>query len=324
MSELKLASVGIDVSKESLDVTLLKAGGGKRRKRVANTTKGIETLAQWLSKQDCAQGHICLESTSVYWEEVAETLVEAGHKVSVVNPVRIKGYAMSQLRRSKTDPLDGDTIADFCRTQNPEAWTAPTPVQKKLRALVRHREALQKSLIQQTNRLGTYRDDEAKASLEKVINLLQAEIEAIEARIRQFIDDHPDLQEKKKLLQSITGIGEKTAIHLLAEMYDLANYKNAKAVAADAGVTTAHYRSGTSVRKRPKMSRIGKTVIRATLHFPAITAIRFNPIVKKLAARLAARGKKKGVIRVAAMRKLLHIAYGVLKNRTPFDPEYAA
>lgn len=319
-----LAVLGIDVSQKTLDVTLLNETGGKRRKRFTNTTAGIEALNAWLQQQTSGIVHVCLESTSVYWEDVAEALHEAGQRVSVVNPVRIKGYAMSQLRRSKTDPLDGDVIADFCRTQKPDLWQPPTTEQKKLRALVRHLEALKKSRTQQQNRLGTCRDAEVKASLEKILTMLTEEIEQVEQRIRDFIDLHPDLKEKKELLASIKGFGEKTAIHILAEMYDLADYKNAKAAAADAGVTASHYRSGTSVWKRSKMSRIGKATIRSALYYPAISAIRHhNPVVKKLAQRLAAKGKKKSVIRVAAMRKLMHLAFGVLKNKTPFDPAYA-
>jgi len=308
---------------QTLDVTLLKEKGGKRRKRFANTAAGIKALNTWLSQQTSGVVHVCMESTSVYWEEVAEALHEAGQQVSVVNPVRIKGYAMSQLRRSKTDPLDGDVIADFCQTQNPDLWQPPTDEQKKLRALVRHLEALKRSRTQQQNRLATCRDDEVKASLKKVLATLQAEIEQVEQRLRDFIDQHPDLKQKKELLETIKGFGEKTAIHILAEMYDLAEYKNAKAAAADAGVTASHYRSGTSVRKRSKMSRMGKATIRAALYYPAISAIDHNPVVKRLAERLAAKGKKKSVIRVAAMRKLMHLAFGVLKNGTPFDPAYA-
>jgi transposase len=321
----QLTSVlGIDVSKKTLDVTLLDEKGRKRRKRVANSAADIATLQEWLSRHTIGDVHVCMESTSVYWEEVAEALHEAGYRVSVVNPVRIKGYAMSQLRRSKTDPLDGDVIADFCRTQEPEAWTPPTPEQKKLRALVRHLEALKKSRTQQLNRLGTCRDDEVRTSLETMLTTIKAEIEAVKARIAELIDQNPDLKEKKELLVSIKGIGEKTAVHILAEMYDLANYKNAKAAAADAGVTTSHYRSGTSVRRRPKISRMGKASVRTALYYPAITALQHNPIVKRMAQHLAAKGKGKAVIRVAAMRKLLHIAYGVLKNRKPFDPAYCA
>ncbi len=329
IKELKMekkmdAVLGVDVSKKTLDVTLLNEKGGQRRKKIANTAKGIQELQTWLSKQASNKVHICMESTSVYWEELAETMYEAGHQVSVVNPVRIKGYALSQLRRSKTDPLDGDTIADFCRTQKPDTWRPPTPEQKKLRALVRHLEALKKNRTQQLNRLDTCRDAEVRASLEKVLTTIKAEIEQVEKRIRDLINQYPDLKEKKELLQSIKGFGEKTAIHILAEMYDLAEYENAKAAAADAGVTASHHQSGTSVRKRSKMSRMGKSSVRSALYYPAITAICHNPIVSRLADRLEAKGKHKAVIRVAAMRKLMHLAFGVLKNKQPFDSAYAA
>lgn len=322
MSEMFTPVLGIDVSKKTLDVTLLTQKGGKKRKRVTNNTTGIATLIEWLSRQSPGDVHVCMEATSVYWEAVAEALHEAGYRVSVVNPLRIKGYAMSQLRRSKTDPLDGDVIADFCRTQTLEVWTPPTAEEKKLRALVRHWEALKKSRTQQLNRLGTCGDEEVKGSLEAVLTTINAEIEATLKRIEELIDQHPDLKGKKQLLTSIPGIGDTTAIHILAEMYDLSAYKDAKAAAADAGVTTSHYQSGTSVRRRSKISRMGKAAIRSALYFPAITAIKHNPVVRQMATRLANNGKHKAVIRVAAMRKLLHLAYGVLKNQHPFDPAY--
>lgn len=322
MKKVIATYVGIDVSKKTLDVTLLNEKGGKRRKRVANTTAGIHGLLKWLKGQTMGQIHICMESTSVYWEEVAEMLHKEGYAVSVVNPVRIKGYAMSQLRRSKTDALDGDVIADFCKEQSPPAWEPPSDVEKKLRALVRHLEALKKSRIQQSNRLETCKDEDVKASLETLLHTIDAEIEQVKKRTNDLIDQNPGLKEKKELLKSIPGISDKTAIHILAEMYDLPNYGNAKAVAADAGITTSHHESGTTVHRRPKISRMGKAAIRSALYYPAITAIQHNPTVKQLAKRLEARGKKKSVIRVAAMRKLMHLAYGVIKNNKPFDPAY--
>lgn len=316
------AVLGVDVAKASFDVTLLEEKGRKRRRHFKNNEKGFQQLHRWLQRYVLGDLHVCMESTSVYWEALAEYLHEAGYLVSVVNPVRIKGYGMSQMRRSKTDPLDGDIIADFCRTQRPDPWTPPTPEQRKLRALVRHLVGLKKSRTQQQNRLATCKDEEVMASLETVLSIINLEIERIEERIRCFFDDHPDLKEKKRLLESIKGIGDKTATRILAEMYDLDRYKNAKAAAADVGLTASHYRSGTTVRRRSKMSRMGKASIRGALHFPAITAIQHNPLVRLLAQRLEAKGKHKGVIRVAAMRKLMHIAYGVLKTGKPFDPAY--
>jgi transposase len=315
--------LGIDVAKKSFEATWLDEAGQKRRKgALSNQRSGHEALHHWLQKQTKGQVHICLESTSIYWEELALYLHEQGYEVSVVNPARIKGYALSQLRRSKTDPLDADVIADFCRTQQPKLWTPPTAAEQKLRALVRHRETLLKSQTQQTNRLATCRDEEVRASLLTLIATFDRELEQLEERLRRFFDNHPDLKHKKELLESIKGIGETTAMHLLAEMYDLEQYENARAAAADAGITAAHYRSGTSVRRRSKMSRMGKAAVRGALYFPALCARRFNPAVRQLAERLAAAGKANGVIQVAAMRKLMHQAYGVLKNDTPFDPTF--
>ncbi len=315
--------VGVDVSKKTLDVTLLNEKGGKRRKKGVNTSEGIETLLSWLEKQSQGKAHICMESTSVYWEELAEALEEKGYRVSVVNPMRIKGYAMSQLRRSKTDPIDGDVIADFCQTQTPPSWTPPTSEQKKLRALVRHLEALKKSRTQHSNRLGTCKDEDVKASLQTVLETIDTEIKQVKQQIDDLLDQHPDLKAKKELLETIPGIGDKTAVHILAEMYDIATYENAKAVAADVGVTASHYESGSSVRRRSRISRMGKSALRAALYYPAITAMRFNPVIQKLVKRLESRNKNKAVIRAATMRKLMHLAYGVLKNKQPFDAAYS-
>ena len=320
---MKMMIVGIDVSLKRLDVTVLKKGGGSQRKRFANTPAGIEQLLSWLEKVGAGEkGHVCMEATSVYWEDVAEMASEAGHRVSVVNPLRIKGHALSQLRRSKNDPLDGDVIADFCKTQEPEPWLPPTAEQKKLRALVRHLESLKKSRTQQQNRLSACREEAVYASLETILATLEEEIASVLQQINELIDQHPDLKKNKELLESIDGFGEKTAIHLLAELYNLPDYKNAKAAAADVGVTASEYSSGDTIRRRPRISRMGNTAVRAALYYPAITAIRHNKIVRELAQRLEARGKHKAVIRVAAMRKLIHLAYGVLKHQQPFDPAY--
>ena len=121
---------------------------------------------------------------------------------------------------------------------------------------------------------------------------------------------------------SIKGIGHKTAIGLLAEMYDLADYDSARAAATDAGLTPSHYSSGSSVRRKSKLSKVGKATVRGLLYFPAKSAMCHNPIVRDLKERLAAQGKAYKVILCAAMRKLIHLAFGVLKNQTPFDPNF--
>lgn len=314
--------LGIDVSKDKFDITLIDEKKKHHYKALGNNSKGYEKLSRWLEKHKVTKLHVCLEATNIYWEEIALYLHGKGYQVSVVNPSRIKGFAQSQMRRSKTDKIDSNVIATFCQQSEPKLWQPPQPKQRQLQALVRHHQALQKSLTQQKNRLQVTREPLVRQSILVVIETLEGQMSLIESQTQDLIDQDPDLKEQQELLMSIKGVGRKTATVLMAEMYDLADYENARAAAADAGLTPAHYSSGTSVRKRSRISKEGKASVRGSLYWPAISAIRHNPIIRVFAERLKANGKPKKVIIAAAMRKLLQIAYGVLKHQRPFDPNY--
>jgi transposase len=125
-------------------------------------------------------------------------------------------------------------------------------------------------------------------------------------------------------LESIPGIGEATAALLLAELGEISHFQNARQVAAFAGLVPRIRESGSSVRGRARLSKAGSSRLRKSLYFPAITALRFNPLIKALGLRLSAQGKPKMLIIGAAMRKLLHLAYGVLKSKMPFNPNFVA
>lgn len=314
--------LGIDISKRYFDATLRTDTGETTHRQFENSATGIESLLAWLCQHGVTQLHACMEATNTYWEAVAEALQAADYTVSVVNPARIKGFAMSQMRRNKNDKLDSDVIATFCAKMTPAPWTPPSASERKLRSLVRHRDGLQKTLTQQKNRLANAHDEEVTASLQKVIETLQAEIAQLEKRIDQLIGTDAQQQKAVSLLCSINGVGRCTARQVLAEMPDLAHYPSATAAAADVGLTPSHHDSGETVHRRPHLSKQGKTGIRRILYWPAIVAIKHNPIVAALARRLEQRHKPKKVIIVAAMRKLMHLIYGVLKNQTPFDPNY--
>jgi len=318
-----MAVLGVDVSKKTLDVTLIDEQDQKHQAQFKNHAQGLAALKTWLAQYEHEGLHICMEATNVYWEACAEFGYQQGWAVSVVNPRRIHGFAKSQMRRNKTDREDSDIIADFCTREELRLWHPPTPEQRQLRAWVRHQRALQTSLTRHTNRLQTCKDPVVQASLETLIKVLRTEIQQVEQAIHTLVHKSADLRQQFAYLISIKGIGAKTAFILLAEMYDLAEYENARAAAADAGVSPSHYCSGTSVKRRPHLSKVGKASVRAALYWPAITAIQHNPLVRALAERLEDRGKPDMVIIGAAMRKLLHIAYGVLKNQTYFDPHYA-
>ena len=318
--------LGIDIAKESVEVLLLKAEETRERHgHFANNASGHEKLVGWLQGQGVELGQVraVMEATNTYWEALAECLYEQGVQVSVVNPAAVKGFAQAQLQRNKTDKQDSRVIAAFARQTEPPAWQPPSPQQRKLRALVRHKQALLKTRTQQRNRLESCLDAEVKTSLQVVIDVLDSQVAQIKAKIASLIEHDDSLRTNQQLITSIKGIGADTASLILAEFYDLDRYASAKALAADAGITPANYQSGTSVHRKPRMSRIGKATVRGALYWPAQTAIRFNPIVAALADRLRQRGKPFGVILVAAMRKLLHLVFGVVKHKRPFDPDFA-
>jgi transposase len=235
---------------------------------------------------------------------------------------RIKGFAMSQMRRNKTDKQDSEVSAAFCAAVRPSGWQPPSAVQRKLRNLERYADDLKQTLTQQKNRLVNSKDADVQRSLQRLIEQIQQELQQVERQIEQQIAEQESLRTQQTLLTSITGIGTQVAHKLIAEFYDLHTYASARAAAADAGLTPAHHQSGDSVRRKPRLSKVGKAAVRSILFLPAISAMRFNPVVKALADRLRTRGKPKKVIIAAAMRKLIHLAFGVLKNQTPFDPDF--
>jgi transposase len=313
--------LGIDVAKQTFDVAL-RGGPSIQWHHFDNTLDGFKALRHWLEQQGVTELHACLEATGIYYEALAEYLYQQAYTVSVVNPWQIKAFADSKLRRHKTDRLDADLIAEFCQKERPRAWQPLAPAERTLQALVRHRDSLVETRQQQLHRLESSRDALVTASLQRVIDQLTAEIQHVEQQIQDHVDHHPDLKQKQQLLASIPGIGTQTATHLLAEMPDLAEYPSAKQAAADAGLTPAERSSGTSVREKPRLSKIGNPRVRKLLYFPALAAMRYNPMIQALRQRLLAQGKAKMVVVGAAMRKLLHLAYGVLKNNKPFDPAY--
>jgi transposase len=315
--------VGIDISQQTFDATMIESTGTRQHRQFANTTTGFRQFRAWMKGHPASEVHVCMEATNVYWEALADTLFQAGYQISVVNPARIKGFAISQLQRNKTDKVDSGVVADFCARMTPRRWHPPSPEQRQLRDLVRHVDALKKTRTQQRNRVKSCRNALVRQSLKTIIDALTAQIKAIEAQIEAVFTTHAPLRKQRTLLMSIDGIGQTTATKILAEMYDLDEYLHARAAAADVGVTPAQYESGTSVRRRARLCKIGKASLRGALYWPAITAMQHNPIIRDLKERLAHKGKSTGVIIGAAMRKLLHLAYGVLKNNTPFDPEYA-
>jgi transposase len=316
--------LGLDVAKLKFNACLLRGGGKPRHKVFSNTAAGFAQLSAWLVTQRAAPAHACMEATGTYGDSLAAYLHEAGHTVSRVNPAAVKAYAQSHLSRTKTDRVDAALIAGFRLERRPPAWHPPAPELRELQALARRLDALVEMRTMEENRLSSGVTVEAvRESVEEHIAYLAEQIKRTEALIRDHISKHPALRRQRELLDSIPGIGETTAAALLAEVPDIKQYTSARRVAAFAGLVPRERQSGSSVRGRVRLSKIGNARLRKALYFPAVTALRCSPFFQQWAEGLRRRGKSKMAVFGAAMRKLVHLAYGVLKTGKPFDPEWA-
>ena len=314
--------LGIDVSKDKLDLILVNEQG-KSHLVISNDLAGFKVLDKWLASHHVDRVLACMEATGQYGDEVAEHLYCKDHDVSVVNPARIKHYAESKLHRNKTDKADADLIAEFCLKEKPILWEPDCPELKHLRALVRRLTDLRANYHQENNRLKSGEKDVwVIQDLKAHIEYLKACIETTEAEIQNHIDQTPGLKTNQDLLITIPGIAKKSSAQLLAEIGEVRRFDDAPQLAAYAGLNPKGCTSGSSVHKKAHISKQGRSELRTCLYMPAVVALRHNPVICDLKGRLEESKHPKMSITGAAMRKLLHIVYGVLKNQKPFDPNY--
>jgi len=317
LEEVVMVYLGIDVGKADFHCALLSDGRSKPNS-FPNSQKGFERLRSWLRNRGVDRVHACLEATGGWSEELALFLQEQGHAVSLVNPMAIKSFGQSELSRTKTDKADAALIARYCGAMQPRLWEPPSPSQRRLQRLGRRRTALVEMRTQEHNRLEGPGIAEVRESLEKSIAFLERQIADIDREIASVINDDPDLRNKRDLLESIPGIGERVASTLLGELPQITEFRNGKALAAFVGLCPREFRSGSSV-STSWLSKVGNPHVRRVLYMPAITAMRCNPILVDFSARLRARGKRNKQIIAAVMRRMLVIAYGVLKSGRPFN-----
>jgi transposase len=316
--------IGIDVSKNKLDVALLTANGKYRTKLVGNDGVGFNSLLAWIEAQvpgGKAAAHVCMEATGAYHEALALFLHDHEVTVSVVNPLLVKRFLECDKVRNKTDAGDAKGLARFCDEKAPEPWEAPTPGVRTLQALVLRLETLQAMKQGELNRLALAHDSVRQSILDVIAGLDNA-IEQVRAQIHKTIDDDPDLQQRQALLESIPGLGEKTIPQLLAFIGRPERFKSVKALIAYASLTPMIRKSGTSLDKHRGTHPLGSRELKQALYYPAMVAGRYNPLVARFWNHLKAQNKPGLVIVVACMHKLLAIVYGVLKSKKPFDADH--
>lgn len=315
-----METLGIDIAKAKYAVCLRRLDQKRRQKSFPNTPVGHAALLTWLQTHSAGPVHACLEATGTYGEAVATALSAAGHRASLVNPAAVKAFAQSQLRRTKTDRVDASVLADFCAAHQPPAWTPWPREVRELQGLLRRREAVLDMLTQERNRAAAGELVPAVAtSLARHIGMLEHELTDLDRQIDRHVDDHPSLRTQRDLLVTIPGIGATTAARLLAECRAIGDFDSARAYAAFAGLVPRESQSGT-LRGRARLAKTGSARLRRALYFPALAAMRYNPVLAGFSARLRKAGKPKMVVVAAVMRKLLHLAFGILKHQRPFNP----
>lgn len=317
--------VGIDIAKHTFDIATLQSNGKHRTKtRLPNDLKGFAQLQQWLLKHAEPQAWIVMEATGIYHEALAEWLFKQGYRVCVLNPAQPAFYARSQLQRVKTDKVDAKLLADYGSRHLAElrTWQPEAPELRRLKALVHRLKDLQELEQIERNRLDVTHDSKVRDSIQSVLDHVQRQTDATLKAIKQHFDDNDDLRGKRDLLTSIDGIADITAALLLAELGDIQRFDNSKAVTAFSGLNPRLQESG-KYKGQTRISRMGSARLRAGLYMPAVSSLVHNQAICEMAERMRARGKAGKQIVCAAMRKLLCIAYGVLKSGKPFEPKLA-
>lgn len=314
--------IGIDVSKLTLDVFLM-LNSGNKYKLFKNDQAGYKQIIDWCNNQSVKTARVCMEATGQYGLAAAKYLLSHGFEVSMVNPARVKAYSISKLKRNKTDKADAKLIAEFCLKENPDRWTPPPAHFSALRALIYHLDDLKNMKQQEKNRTEfeaahpVVNDD-----LQEHLDFLNRQIKKVRRSIHTHIQSFPDLKHLVDLLTSIPGIGELTAAWIISEVHNINDFKNTQQLTAYVGLNPRICMSGSSIHKKPRLSKTGNANLRKALFMPAIVAMNHNPIIMAFSDRLLARGLPKMAVVAAAMRKLLCLAFGILKNQNPFDPSF--
>jgi transposase len=317
--------LGLDVAKDKVQAELQLLSGSKLCFAFANNDGGFKKLERFLEQHSVLRVHAGLEATGPYSEPLAYWLHAHGHRLSLLNPRRVKDYARSAGLRNKTDALDAGIIADSVRAQRERLplWQPPTAPVRQLQELVRRRHQVEGLLLGERNRLEGEPGVRVRSSIERLIQVLRAEKASLEKAMTAQIRSHPELWRDHQLLCTITSIGALTATVILAEMATPGQVQRARQAAARAGLCPRREQSGTSVRRNKGIGKEGSRYLRKALYMPALVAIKHNAPLRHFAQRLQAAGKSDMAIIGAVMRKLVHISFGVLKHQQPFNPSLA-
>ncbi len=305
MKAEKKLFIGVDVSKETLDIAIGKDG---HFKTIKNSFKSIRRFTASLSPSEIAQ--VVVESTGGLEQKLLDELSAASIPVALINPARVRHFAKSTGQYAKTDQLDARILAEYGESVKLRHYRAPSVEERKLSDLASRRRQILEMTVAEKNRYQAM--PRLQESVQKHLDWLQQELQKINEEIETLLEDTQEWQEKREIMTSCKGVGNVTAFTLLAELPELGAVDRKK-IAALVGVAPINRDSGKRSRKRTTYG--GRSKVRSVLYMATMSAIRFNPALAKFYNRLIENGKKKMVAIVAAMRKLLTILNAMIKNK---------
>lgn len=306
--------VGIDISKLSFDVAICQKDKYKYYK-FFNNTEGFEEFGKLL---DLEESVCVMEASGPYYLKLATYLSEKGFSVSVINPLVIRRFCQMRMSRTKTDKKDAMMIAEYGKTEQPSLWESDSDYVLELKQMQAYLEQLNK------NRTGFIRQKEAfkhnsvsssvvGMSMDSVLDKIEQEIKEIESRMEAIIRIHH--QEMFDQLTSIPGLGKKTSLFLIVISGGFEKFDNHKQLASYIGIAPRIFESGTSVKGRSKICKMGMSKIRAMLYVCAWSAKRCNKACKGLYDRLIENGKSKRLALIAVVNKLLKQAFAIATKK---------
>ena len=307
--------VGIDVSKDRLDVAVLPSG------EVFATGRDAAGLDDLLARlRPLAPELVALEATGGFETVVAATLAGAGLPVAILNPAQVRAFGAALGQRAKTDTIDARLIARFAIATRPEARPLPDAATARLADLVSRRRQIIAMIVAERQRQKRFTDRRLQKSITRLLEALQRELSEVEAEIGDDIRGSPAWREKEDLLASVPGVGPTIARTLIAEMPELGTLDR-RQIAALAGLAPWTRQSGRW--KGRSFIGGGRASVRAALHMGAITAARHNPPLRAFHDRLIAAGKPKKLALVAVARKLLTCLNAILRDKQPWRAQSA-
>ncbi len=318
-SEMVFVPCGIEVSSQTLIVDLRE----RNVREFPNTPAGHRSLIAWLRRGQLPL-QVCMEATGLYGLDLALELHAAGIPLMVANPRSVRNFARAMMQRSKTDRLDAAVLREYAARMPFEPWRRPSPQALKLTAVTHRIEALTHMIAAEKNRLHAASLSRAlpelvRRDLARSIQSLERARQRLIRAAQEFVLGDPQLARRNELLLSVPGIGARSALNLLGELQRFAPDSTVRQWVAGAGLDPRQHTSGTSVAKKPAVSKTGNARLRHALFMPALVASQHEPHLRGFYQRLLACGKAKLQALVAVMRKLLHAIFGMFKHDQPFE-----